>query len=376
LKIGIVTEYYYPLLGGITENVHHTRIRLAALGHDVKIITTTCDGGMFRRRKSRDVVDPNILRIGRSLPVISNGSFAHFSVGSRLSAKISSIFYEEKFDLIHVHSPLTPTLPLIAVRKARCPVVATFHTYFEKSLICSLLKKIMQEQVVNKLDGQIAVSKCCIDALTRYFELKATVISNGVDINQFNPSQAGIPIFEDGKKNLLFVGRFDLRNGLGTMLRAFSRIKAAYPNVRLIVVGDGPLRPYYKSMAPKALSDDIQFVGLVRDMRPNFYASCDVFCSPISKASFGVTLLEAMASSKPIVATENVGYKELLSPAEGIMVPHGDIDAFAKATIRLLEDESLAGQLGENGRQKAVGYSWDGIVPKLVDFYNQILNRQ
>jgi phosphatidylinositol alpha-mannosyltransferase len=331
---------------------------------------------MYRLRENHDVVDPNVLRIGWSVPVYSNGSFAHASVGRRLSAKINSIFEDEKFDVIHVHSPLTPTLPWMAVREARCPVVATFHTYFEQNLMYSLFKKIIQEKVVNKLDGQIAVSKCCVDALSRYFELRATVIPNGVDVDQFSPSQPGIPIFEDGKKNLLFVGRFDLRNGLGMMLRVFSKIKAAYPNVRLIIAGDGPLRPYYKSLVPKALSDDIRFVGLVRDMRPQYYASCDVFCSPLSKASFGITLLEAMASSKPIVATENVGYRELLGPGEGIMVPPRDIDAFAKATVRLLEDESLAKQLGANGRRKAMEYSWDGIVPRLVDCYNKVLNQR
>jgi phosphatidylinositol alpha-mannosyltransferase len=177
-------------------------------------------------------------------------------------------------------------------------------------------------------------------------------------------------------RNLLFLSRFDPRNGLRLMLRAFELVKDTVPDVRLIIVGDGLLKSYYKRFVPRRLARDIHFEGLVTDARASYYASCDVFCSPVMKASFGVTLLEAMASGKPIVATENRGYRELLGPEEGILVPPNDPSAFARSIVKLLADEKLRNGMGANGRRKAVRYSWDMIAREIAGYYDEILNGQ
>jgi len=373
VRVGIVTEYYYPLLGGITENVFNTKKQLKALGHDVTVITSLAHRGMFRVRKSRDVVDPDVVRVGHSVPVYSNGSFAHLSVGVRIRARLRSVFDWGQFDVLHLHSPITPTLPIEALLAATCPTVGTFHTYFERSLAYAVLKNAIQTRALDRMAGQIAVSRNCVDALSRYFTTRAEVIPNGVDVDLFHPDRPPLPIFDDGRPNLLFVGRFDPRNGLALMLRAFAIVRERRPDARLIVVGDGPLSPYYRSMVPPALRDDVHFVGLVRDMRPAYYATCDVFCSPVTKASFGVTLLEAMAAGKPIVATENIGYRELMSPAEGILVPPADPAAFAAAVLRLLDNPALRREIGAAGREKAEAYSWERIGRTIADYYEGIL---
>lgn len=373
-KIGIVSEYYYPLLGGITENVHNTRIRLQEMGYDIKIITANCDRVTFPVNETRDFLnDPGIIRIGHSVPIYSNRSFGHLTVGVNLIAKMRMILEEEKFDLLHIHSPIVLTLPAVALLEARCALVGTFHTYFDKSFIYAALKETIQKKGIDRLNGQIAVSKSCIDALSRYFKLHARIIPNGVDTNQFNPDRPRLERFNDDKMNLLFLGRFDPRNGLTFMLRAFEIVKSQFPNVRLIIVGDGSLKFYYKSFLPKSLKRDIHFEGLAKDKRSSYYATCDVFCSPVTKASFGVTLLEAMASGKPIVATENVGYKEVLSHNEGFLVSPHDFTDFAKAILRLLKDEQLRKEMGMNGRRKALSYSWDKIAHEIDDYYQEIL---
>ena len=91
------------------------------------------------------------------------------------------------------------------------------------------------------------------------------------------------------------------------------------------------------------------------------------------KASFGVTLLEAMAAGKPIVATDNCGYRELLDPAVGMLTPPDDPAAFAGAILTLLRDEKLRREMGANGRKKAMRYSWDTVAREIVDYYNEIL---
>lgn len=343
------------------------------MGHEVKIITSNCSRNSFAVHKNHDLREPDVIHMGRSIPIYSNGSLAHFTVGKKLRGKMRMILEEERFDMLHLHSPLVPTLPWIALLEAKCPLVGTFHTYFDGNMIYSLIKGYIQETCVNKLDGQIAVSKSCIDSLSKYFKLHARIIPNGVDTDQFSPAAPRLKKFNDSKMNLLFLSRFDPRNGLAFMLRAFKIVKSEFPDVRLIIVGDGPLRFYYKQFVPRDLKCDVHFEGLIRDERPRYYATCDVFCSPVTKASFGVTLLEAMASGKPIVATENVGYREVLSPKEGFLVPQNNPDNFARTILLLLKDESLRKEMGNNGRQKALRYSWDNVVQEILRYYEEIL---
>jgi hypothetical protein len=178
-KLAIVTEYYYPLLGGITENVYNSAIRLAARGWQVKIITS-------RASKQEPIIPSKpwlkngakleIIRIGQSVPVYANGSWGRFTVGLKLISELKNIFKEEKFDLVHIHSPLVPTLPYLALQLARSPVVGTFHTYFDNNLfhdfLYGLLKSRLQKDL-NRINRQLFVSRSCIIPLAKYFELKA-----------------------------------------------------------------------------------------------------------------------------------------------------------------------------------------------------------
>jgi phosphatidylinositol alpha-mannosyltransferase len=159
------------------------------------------------------------------------------------------------------------------------------------------------------------------------------------------------------------------------MIKVFKIIKEKFANVRLIIAGDGLLRYYYKKLVPNELLSDVIFEGVIWGTRPNYYSSCDVFCSPITKASFGITLLEAMASGKPIVATENMGYKEILSPDEGFLIPQNDHNAFAEAVLCLLRNKELRVKMGENGRKKALRYSWPNVFSEIMDYYKEIFGK-
>jgi len=368
LKIGIVTEYYYPLLGGISEHVHNTAVRLRKKGNTVSIITSHLNGGQ------NSAGAPDVIRVGRSAPILSNGSIAHVTVGKHVINELKQVLESERFDLLHLHSPLVPTLPMFALLNAKCPTVGTFHTYFDRSLWYSLLKNAVQKKLIDKLDGQIAVSQSCVDALVPFFKINARVIPNGVDITEFSPDILKLPQFGDGKKNLLFLGRLDPRNGFSFMMKAFEIIKSRFSEIRLIVVGDGPLRKYYRRLVPERLLGDIHLVGPALEERNRYYATCDIFCSPVEKASFGVTLLEAMASGKPIVATENSGYREILGREEGVLVSPRHAAAFAEAVLEILHNPAHGDELGINARQKALRYSWDDVSDAIYGYYEEILN--
>ena len=370
LKIGIVTEYYYPLLGGISENVHHTATQLKARGHAVTIISAA------PRTNGFQLPQPNGIptrRIGRSVTVYGNGATAHVTVGTRLWHDMKDLLREERFDILQLHSPLFFTLPPMAAVLGTCARVGTFHSYFEQSAVYAALKGVLQRQFVDRLDGVTVVSPSVLRALSRYFELDARVIPNGVDRHMFNPSVPRLARFTQDKRTLLFLGRFDPRNGLPFMLRAFVEVRRRIRDVRLIVVGTGPLQSVYRRMVPKHLRDDVHFEGATLLNRPSYYATADLFCSPISNASFGITLLEAMASGTPIVATDNVGYRDLLGPAEGVLVPH-NVHAFADAIVQMLSDDRICVAMREAGLRKADQYSWPCVVTRLLDYFDEVLS--
>jgi phosphatidyl-myo-inositol alpha-mannosyltransferase len=370
LKIGIVTEYYYPLLGGISENVHHTATQLKARGHAVTIISAA------PRTNGFPLPQPNGIptrRIGRSITVYGNGATAHVTVGTRLWHDMRDLLREERFDILQLHSPLFFTLPPMAALLGTCARVGTFHSYFEQSAVYAALRGVLQRQFVNRLDGVTVVSPSVLRALSRYFELDARVIPNGVDRHMFNPSVPRLARFTQDKRTLLFLGRFEPRNGLPFMLRAFVEVRRRIRDVRLIVVGTGPLQAVYRRMVPEHLRDDVHFEGAALLNRPSYYATADLFCSPISNASFGITLLEAMASGTPIVATDNVGYRDLLGPAEGVLVPH-DLHAFADAIVQMLSDDRICVAMREGGLRKSDQYSWPCVVTRLLDYFDEVLS--
>src|SRR5256712_7370177 len=162
--------------------------------------------------------------------------------------------------------------------------------------------------------------------------------------------------------NLLFVGRLEYRKGLGYLLRAFARLKRHYPTLRLIIVGDGPLGRCYGNFLARKQLDDVVMAGYVPASElPRYYASCDIFCSPATgDESFGIVLLEAMASGKPIVATSIDGFREVVPHGrEGLLVDRKSRRQLAHAVQTLINNSALRQGMGAAGLGQTRQYHWD-----------------
>ncbi|HET9425533.1 MAG TPA: glycosyltransferase family 4 protein, partial [Gemmatimonadaceae bacterium] len=295
LRIGIVTEYYYPHLGGICEHVHFFAREARLRGHHVDIITSNLPGA---------ATEPHVIRIGRSQPVYMNQSQARITIGRDIRGQMRRVLRQGRYDIVHVHSPLTPVLPLLAIEEAVCPVVGTFHTYFDRSLTYALLGSYFQRRL-EMMSASIAVSHSTTLMLNKYFSAHWQIIPNGIDTDIFHPDAPPPPGMDRDVPTILFLGRFDPRNGLSTLIESFRRVKSRRRDARLVVVGDGPLRDHYFRQARGI--DGIRFVGAVLDERPSYYANSAVYACPTTKASFGITLLEAMACETPIVCSDILG---------------------------------------------------------------------
>src|SRR5260221_4009840 len=300
-----------------------------------------------------------------------NGSQARIPIGLSLRKKMRDVLRRGGYDLVHVHSPLNPSLPLLAVDEADCPVVGTFHTYFDRSYLYGLARPLLQRRL-DSLAAAIAVSHSTTVALSRYFDANWTIVETGIDLEMFNPHAAPPPGIRRDVPVILLLGRFDPRNGLTTLIESFKKVRGKQREAQLVVVGDGPLRKHYYRAAGG--DPDITFVGSVLDSRPSYYAHSAMYACPTTKASFGITLLESMACETPVVCSDILGFRDVVKhEREALMFHCGDRDALADSLVRLLDDETLRARLGKTGRQEAQMYGWPSVTDTVLDIYAGVL---
>ncbi len=371
-KIGIVSEFFYPHIGGVSEHLYFYAKELTRLGFEVVIITG-------HKGLKIDVPLPaglRVIQLTKSMRVFANGSIGKISVGWNIGKKVKKILEEEKFDLLHIHNPLDPILPLLFLKYSNTITVGTFHTYFKSIPYFKIFQKIAQKYL-NKLSGVATVSKCCSEAMNQYFTTQFKVLPNGVDTDFFSNPSGKIKRYEDGNANILFLGRLDPRNDLDSLIEALPMVLEKIPQARLLVVGDGPLRSFYERKSGSLLGKNIFFEGQVNGNRPDYFATSHVFCYPATIASFGIALLEAMAAGTPVVACNNEGFRGIIqNEANGLLVEPSHPQGLAEAIVKVLQNKPLAEKIKENGLKTADHFSWPRVTKKILAYYNQIFQRE
>ena len=369
MRIAVVSQSYYPRPGGVTEHAHHTALELRRLGHAVEIFTANCGTDPH--------ADPGVTRLGRNILVPHHGAWVNMTVGRKLTHKLRAAFQSFQPDIIHTHCPLVPTLPLLAIKAAPAgtAIVGTFHAAAESSPGYQVFQSVLS-RFAERIDTRIAVSKSALKLAHQYFPGQYVLVPNGIDCRRFNPRIEPFERFRDGAFNVLFVGRMDKRKGLKYLFRAISSLaRDSSRKIRLIVVGESGLR---RLLLPKVdCRIEIHFAGIVsRDILPRFYASSDVFCSPaVEKESFGIVLLEAMASGIPVVGSSIPGYLNLLKHrGNALVVPPRNPEALAGAVRELREDDLLRQKLRLRGLEFSRRYSWEIVTARLETVYRETLS--
>jgi phosphatidylinositol alpha-mannosyltransferase len=276
---------------------------------------------------------------------------------------------------VHVHGSLAPTLPIAAINASRVVNVVTFHAGHDQSLGYALFRSELKPYF-DASHGLIAVSETARTSCLKYFHGPYRIIPNGIDPTIFRPDVEPAPGLTDGRPRILFVGRFEPRKGLKFLLMAMPEIVKQVPSVELVVVGTGLLGYSYKSYLSKEVQEHVRWAGLIGgEERPRYYAGCDVFCSPATgQESFGIVLLEAMATGRPVVASDIPGYRSVVTDGrDGLLVPTRDTDAIAAALVRVLRDRELAARLSQAGRQRALDFSWHRIANRVESLYEELV---
>jgi len=374
MKVCMVTDNYYPYIGGIAEHVYFLAIELRKRGHVVKVLTAKV-GGRMMECTAEMPGEEHVKRIGDGWVIRSNKSFARVAVAWRPVVQIRRYFEEERFDVVHIHGSLAPTLPIAAIHASRAVNVVTFHAGHDQSIGYALFRSELMPYF-NASHGLIAVSETARTSCAKYFPGPYRIIPNGIDLGFFRPDAGRVPGLDDHRPRVLFVGRFEPRKGLKHLLTAMPEIVRQVPNVELVVVGTGLLGYSYKSYLSREVQEHVRWAGLVpNEDRPKYYASCDVYCSPATgQESFGIVLLEAMATGKPVVASDIDGYRTVMTDRrEGLLVPPCDPPALARAIVKILLDREAARRFAENGLERAQCFSWPKVSEMVEAYYRELM---
>lgn len=364
LRILQVSDAYYPYPSGVTEYVHNLTQALRRLGHEVSILT-----GHYQKNEE---TQPGVYRLGRVVYIPMNRSFATLPVGWNLPYKVRNLLRENRFDLLHLHGPFPPDLSFWALHYSKSVNIASFLSagfsfQARGARMFDLLFRVHNRMI----HGRIAPSRAAEKTFAPYMPGDYEIIPGGVDTDFFNPDVR--PRISGDQPRVLYLGRLDERKGLPVLLQAFPRIRAQLPDARLIVVGRGPLERHCRELVVKlGIAHSVEFFGFVPEEElPGYYRSCDLYCSPaLGGESFGIVLLEAMASGLPVVASDIPGYDEVIEDGvNGLLVPPQNPELLARAVITVLKDPELKARLARGGRRFALAHSWDRIARKVEEFY-------
>ena len=363
MRVGIVCPYDWNVPSGVAIHVHDLAEALIGLGLEVEVLAPGEDS---------DEIADYVTIAGRSLPVPYNGSVARVSFGPRSASRVRKWIREGDFDILHVHSPVTPSLGMMACWSALGPIVATFHAAIDgRSRMMSGGAWILQA-TLEKVRARIAVSEEARRTVVEHLGGDAVLVPNGVDVARF---VAAAPRPEwSGPGTLAFLGRVDeSRKGLQVLLEALPAIAVAHPSVRVLIAGPGETDKV--QALPEALRDRVELLGRVSEHdKAALLSSVDLYIAPhIGGESFGIVLLEAMAAGSPVLASDLPAFRDVLDEGRcGGLFATGDAGALARAASDLLADPSRRQLLAAAGAERAAEYDWGRVARQIMAVYETV----
>lgn len=362
MRIALVCPYAWDRYGGVQTHVRSLAAALRRRGRDVVVIAPSA-GEVGKQ-------EPGVRIVGRTLPVPANGSVAPLAFGPLAAAAMRRQLREFDPDVVHIHEPLIPSLSLLALWNAKAPVVGTFHAAAESSAGYRLARPVL-ERAVRRIVVRTAVSNAARALADEYFPGDFRITPNGIDIERFE--RASAMTLTEAPHSVLFFSRLEKRKGLAVLIRAAAELSDL--DLELVVAGAGPQERTARALA-RSLGVNARFLGRVDEADvAGVFRSATVYCAPgLGGESFGIVLLEAMASGVAVVCSDLPGFREV---AGGVaeLVPAGDPHALADVMRHLLADERRRAEMGAASRERAARYDWNVLVRDVEEIYEGVLSR-
>ena len=371
MKIGLVCPYNVALGGGVQEIVFAMQEHLERRGHTAKIITA-------QPRRLNDIDTSKMIFLGSSIDLRwPNHTTAPLSSGLSMEA-IEQIMETEKFDILHFHEPWVPALSRQILARSRSVNIATFHAKVPETIMSRTLALVItpyMQSVLKDLHELTAVSEPAAEYVSSLTSRPITLIPNGIDLQRFaSAPRQGL----SSPKTILYIGRLEHRKGVKYLLRAYALLAEQDENVRLLIAGNGPERAKLEWFTSELRIPNVEFLGYVSDARKlELLASADLFCSPaIFGESFGIVLLEAMASNLPVVAGDNSGYASVMRELGALsLVNPKDTAEFARRLSLLLNEPRLRALWQSWAHSYIRQFSYERIVGQYENLYEASLKK-
>lgn len=364
MRIGIVCPYAWDIPGGVSAHINDLAVSLIKLGHQVSVLSPA---------ESDENLPDFVVSTGAPRAVKYNGSVARLSFGPVTARKVSKWIADGNFDVLHVHEPLAPSLSVLAVWAAKGPIVATWHSSMDKSRMILSLAKLAQT-AMEKISARIAVSEAARTTLVRHVGGDAVIIPNGVDTSFFIDAHPR-PTYPGNGKTLVFLGRVDEpRKGLEILLSAFPKVRKEFPNLRLLIAGPGDAEELIDEV-PLADRLAISHIGRISNVqKPDVFASGTVYVAPNTGGeSFGIVLLESMASGTPVVASDLPAFVRVLENGKsGVTFKNEDPEDLAQVLIETLRDENKLAALKAAGYARASQFDWALVATRVLEIYESV----
>ncbi len=304
--------------------------------------------------------------------------------GNRLSIplpakrrRIKQVLAENTFDVLHVQVPYSPFMSQKVIKASadNVAIVGTFHVFPAGRLarFGSVFLRVMYAASLQRVTPMLAVSDAASDFAKQSFGLQTKVLPNVVELDRFKDQAPR----NNKSPRIVFLGRLVERKGCRQLLSAFKLLHEAMPEVRLVIAGDGPLRPKLERFVQKnKLKDSVEFLGFIDENdKPKILAGADVACFPsLYGESFGIVLIEAMAAGAGVVlGGDNPGYRSILGAQPNLLFNPGDADQLASKLRTMLTNKKLAGKLHDWQQMEVKKYDVNNVGPRIVAVYIQAI---
>lgn len=373
MKIGLVCPYNINKHGGVLEVVLALKSGLEKKGHKVKIITPTPRG-------HTDEPHPDVIFVGtstdfRTLSFSDTTAQVSSSVDNE---QIDALLAKEKFDILHFHEPWMPLLSRQLLSRSTSVNIGTFHAKVTNATLSRSILKIVNpylKSVLKYLHVLTAVSDSGAQYAAGMTDQPITIIPNGIDLEKYSHIPANK---KSNEHTILFVGRLERRKGVKFLLQAFRVLQQTNPDVKLIIAGDGPDREKLELLSEDLNLKNVSFLGFIsEELKLKLLAECKIFCSPaIFGESFGIVLLEAMATGTVTVAGNNSGYSDLMQDigALSIVNPEDTVE-FARRLDLMLNQEDLRKLWHDWAQEYVKQFSYPKVVGQYEELYKDALKQ-
>ena len=371
MKVGIVVPFSWSFWGAVIEHAELQAEALEARGHEVRLVMGNDPPGQFTRalhpRVGRHGNPPaNVIPIGRSVIVPANGSLPNIILSPRAIFRIRRVLEQERFDVLHLHEPMTPVTCISVLAMATSPIVATHHASGD----LGWMKLAMPAFgfLGRRIDQRIAVSERARESAARWLPGDYEIVPNGVLMPDAVDSAGR-------EHTVTFAGRQEARKGLQVLLRAWPELYRQ-TGARLQICGADPLAVRLLLTRLRVSDEGIDILGfLPQEELTALLSRTKVLVAPsLGGESFGMVLTRAFACALPIVASDIPGYREVTTPETAVSVVPDDPAALTEAVAALLADEPRRVAMGAAARALALDrYAWGDIARRLEGIYERVV---